>query len=524
MTSSNQSTPGAPKKGTIIAGKYRVGDVLGRGGMGIVMAGDHEVLRQRVAIKLLLPMAAALPGAVERFMREARSASAIQSEHVTRVLDAGVMDDGLPFIVMEHLSGTDLAQVIKTRGPLPVAEATDLILQACEAIAEAHAGGIIHRDLKPSNVFLTARSDGSPLVKVMDFGLSKLIAESDGGPADGSLTATSAVIGSPHYMSPEQFRSFKHVDARTDVWAIGVILYALLSGKRPFDGDSFPDICMAITSETPVPIRAHRPDLPEPYAETLMRCLEKDRTRRVQNVTELALAIAPFGSGGAAISLRRIEKILPNSTAERPDEAPVGPKPEKVGGAHEPPTVKLGGAPPAGPAPTVTKAASTLAGEPDTAGALSTTRPPAMRAKLPKGITFWGIAGVAIAVSGLYWLGPLRGPVAGSSPLSPAEATPAPPPSASPGPVPSPSLGAFPDPSNGPGSPISPEPATVATTVTTASARPTARVGTSASAKNTAAPNVPGPGTAAPANTAKAADTTPPSPTSTTYNRSDLVY
>lgn len=279
--------------------------------MGIVVTAEHLLLRKQVAIKFLLPSAMELPGAAARFMREAQSSATIQSEHVARVLDVGQRDDGTPFMVMEFLSGSDLSAILHERGPLPLQEAIDLVLQACEALAEAHAAGIIHRDLKPGNLFVTKHADGSPLVKVLDFGLSKVRQVDRGNLPEGSITESEAVLGSPQYMSPEQFRSFKNVDARTDVWALGVILYLALTGKRPFDGDSFASLCMNIVSDEPEPLRTIKTEIPIEVDTAVMQCLVKDTARRTQTVTELARALAPFGSSSATISFERIAKILP---------------------------------------------------------------------------------------------------------------------------------------------------------------------------------------------------------------------
>ncbi|WP_437933572.1 serine/threonine-protein kinase [Sorangium sp. So ce341] len=296
---------GLPKEGDIVAGKYQIEKVLGAGGMGIVVSALHVALRQRVAVKFLSPTAQQVfPDANARFLREARSAMAIRSEHVTRVLDVGALDGGSLYLAMELLTGLDLSQLLKSRGaPLPVAEAVDLILQACEAIAEAHALGIVHRDLKLTNLFLTAYADGSPLVKVLDFGLSKLIAPDLGGGLEPSLTLTSVIVGSPHTMSPEQIRSLKHADARTDIWALGVMLYQLVAARRPFRGHSLPAVCMSVATDTPRPIHTFLPDVPAALDEVILRCLEKDVDRRIQTVAELAEALAPFASPRAAVSL-----------------------------------------------------------------------------------------------------------------------------------------------------------------------------------------------------------------------------
>jgi eukaryotic-like serine/threonine-protein kinase len=290
--------------------------------MGLVVAAQHVTLRQRVAVKFLLPEAMELAGASERFLREARAAVAIQSEHVARVLDVETLESGSPYMVMEYLTGVHLGQLLRTRGPLPVVEAVDYVLQICEAMAEAHARGIIHRDLKPANLFLTKRADGSPLVKVLDFGLSKPIRPDAPNALDVSLTSDNAVLGSPQYMSPEQIRCVKSIDARTDLWSIGVILYELLTGRRPFEADSIAVMFEILAPDPPASILSGRPDLPAPLAEVVMRCLEKDVSQRVQNIAELAQALAPFGSPGSSVSVERISRVLANhvspSAATRP--------------------------------------------------------------------------------------------------------------------------------------------------------------------------------------------------------------
>lgn len=213
--------------GELLAGKYRVERLIGEGGMGVVLAARHEGLNTNVAIKLLREQALGHSDIVGRFMREARAAVSLRSEHVARVFDVGTLEDGRPYIVMERLEGKDLGDVIEQDPPLAVSVAVDYVMQACEAIAEAHAAGIIHRDLKPKNLFLTHAVHGRPLVKVLDFGISKV--DPSKSPNEMALTRTTEVIGSPSYMSPEQLRSARNVDARTDIWALGVILYELLT-------------------------------------------------------------------------------------------------------------------------------------------------------------------------------------------------------------------------------------------------------------------------------------------------------
>jgi len=307
--------------GQILGGKYRVDRVLGAGGMGMVVAATHLQLDERIAIKFLLPEALANPEAVARFGREAKAAVKIRGEHVARVIDVGAFENGAPYMVMEYLEGKDLSELVHERGALPPTDAVDAVLQACEALAEAHALGIVHRDLKPANLFMTRRPDGTPSVKVLDFGISKLTQAG----ADHSMTKTSAVMGSPLYMSPEQMTASRQVDARTDIWAIGVVLYELLAGRVPFRAETLPEICGLILTAAPSAIRDFSPGVPSELQTVVQRCLEKDRERRFSNVSELAHALAPYGSRATSRSVERISRILgaPSSLDIEPTSGPV---------------------------------------------------------------------------------------------------------------------------------------------------------------------------------------------------------
>jgi eukaryotic-like serine/threonine-protein kinase len=302
------STPPPPPVaiGELVANKYRVERVLGRGGMGVVVAAMHEQLAQRVAIKMLLPEAKASPQALARFAREARTAATIRGEHVARVLDVGELEGGAPYIVMEYLDGRDLAQTLAERGTLPADEAVAFVLQACEAIAEAHAAGIIHRDLKPSNLFVTRGADGSPLVKVLDFGISKRLLCSD---AEGQLTTTSSFIGSPLYSPPEQLVRSHDVDARSDIWSLGTILFEVLAGRPPFLGDSVMHVASKIFNEDPAPLTELRSDLPADLCAVVMRCLRRRPEERYPDVRALARALAPFAPAHSD-SADRVERIV----------------------------------------------------------------------------------------------------------------------------------------------------------------------------------------------------------------------
>lgn len=331
----NDRSPVAP--GTVLAGKYRVERVLGKGGMGIVVAAERITLGDRVALKFLLGDAAKRPDVVARFLREARAQTTIKSEHAVRVLDTGSLDDGAPYLVMELLDGHDLADELRKHGRVPVTTAVDYVLQACEALAEAHAAGIVHRDIKPANLFLARRADGSALVKVLDFGIAKTIPTGDAT----SLTLTSTVMGSPLYMSPEQVRSTKHIDARSDIWSLGVMLHELIAGKPAFEADTASELMAKIAADPPTLLRARRPEAPEGLELAILRCLEKDATKRTSNVAQFARDLAPFASPRGLMSIERIvgtmlpgaQTVLPSTP---PPAEPVQATPN--GGANTAPT------------------------------------------------------------------------------------------------------------------------------------------------------------------------------------------
>ncbi len=295
------------REGAILAGKYRVERVLGAGGMGVVVAAYHEQLQERVALKFLLPGMLADDTAVSRFLREARAAAKIKSEHVARVFDVGTLETGAPYIVMEFLEGGDLGARLRQRGPLSIEEAVDFVLQACVAIAEAHGLGIVHRDLKPANLFCLRRPDGQPAIKVLDFGISKMAGQP--GSTGGGVTKTAAIMGSPFYMSPEQMRSSRDVDLRTDIWALGVILYELATGQVPFPGESITEIAIHVATRPTPPLRALLPGASPGFEAVIARCLEKDRDARYRRVADLARALVPFGSKRALSSIDRISGL-----------------------------------------------------------------------------------------------------------------------------------------------------------------------------------------------------------------------
>lgn len=299
--------PELPGPGEIVGGKYEIEHVLGAGGMGAVVAARHKTLGQKVAIKFLLPRMTRTAGAHERFLREARASVGILSQHVARVLDVGTLEkNGAPYIVMEHLEGSDLKQVLVERERLDAEIAADWVIQACEAIAEAHQLGIVHRDLKPANLFIARHADGSPLIKVLDFGISKATTNSDSIP---DLTRTDTMLGSPAYMSPEQVKSPKEVDHRTDVWALGVILYEALSGQLPFDGETVPALSAKICMDTPESLAKLAPKTPAEIVRVVERCLEKDPGKRYASVAELARALLPFAPASSRAIVERLGRM-----------------------------------------------------------------------------------------------------------------------------------------------------------------------------------------------------------------------
>jgi eukaryotic-like serine/threonine-protein kinase len=279
-----------PELGDAFAGKYTLVRVVGEGGMGIVYEAQHERLRQRVAIKILRDDARTSVEWLARFDREARAAVRLRGPNVARVFDVDSLPDGTPYMVMELLEGNDLANELAARGRLPVEEAVGYMLEACSAMAEAHALGIIHRDLTPGNLFLSEEG-GRRTVKIVDFGISKLIDDRS------HVTATDAAFGTPHYVSPEQIRSSALVDARTDVWSLGVILFQMLSGELPFKHGTAAAVVAAVVADAPVSLRDLRPDLPKRLVAAVMKALAKNPAERHASVEELAAAIAPFCPG-----------------------------------------------------------------------------------------------------------------------------------------------------------------------------------------------------------------------------------
>jgi serine/threonine-protein kinase len=280
--------------------------------MAAIFAAEHVVLGQRVAVKVLFAESARNPETVERLLREARASARLQTVHVARVLDAGVLENATPFLVMEYLDGRDLAHATH-RSTMSSEDVVDCVLQALEGLAHAHAAGIVHRDLKPSNLFLAEMADGSRVLKVLDFGISKSLSAEGEDPAARALTG-SQVIGSPMYMSPEQVRNARGVDPRSDIFSLGITMYELLTGVMPFDGEGVGETLAAILDATPAAPRTHAPGLPRALEKVVLRCLKKGREDRYANVADLARAIAPFGSGRWSHLPSKIQATLAAAT------------------------------------------------------------------------------------------------------------------------------------------------------------------------------------------------------------------
>ena len=298
----------AVRIGQVFLEKYRVESILGQGGMGVVVECMHLQLNERIALKMLRQDVLVDPDAVERFMREAQAAVKLKSEYVARVRDVGTLEDGTPFMVMEYLDGQDLGVLLNERQTLPLPWATELILQTCEALAEAHSLGIVHRDVKPTNLFVTWRPDGTALIKVLDFGISK----SPMG-TEMHLTQTQSLLGTPAYMSPEQMRSARLVDGRTDIWSLGTVLYELLEGRKPFEAESFSEMCVKVAVDSPSPMLRTPVDL----QEVVLRCLEKSPDARYQSMADLARDLVPFTQDphSAAMLVERMQRMQRRSEA-----------------------------------------------------------------------------------------------------------------------------------------------------------------------------------------------------------------
>jgi hypothetical protein len=303
--------PSSFQPGTLIGQKYRVDGVLGWGGMGVVLRATHLELDAPVAIKVLHDELAQREEVASRLLFEARAAARLRSCHIVRVSDVGRLESGAPYIVMELLEGADLASILWERGALQVDEAVDYIIQSCEGLAEAHAFGLVHRDLKPENLFIASTPEGDVL-KILDFGISKAVEGSLSCTPRDTVTSADNAVGSPYYMSPEQMRASRDVDARADIWSLGAILFELLTGRCPFEGESIPSVCAKVLGDEPASLRALASDVPAELELIVDLCLRKNAQERFQHVDELACALSAFlknAKTGAEPSWRRASGI-----------------------------------------------------------------------------------------------------------------------------------------------------------------------------------------------------------------------
>ncbi len=300
-----------PKPGQLLAGKYRVERLIAAGGMGAVLKAHHEVLDQAVAVKVMRPEIAGNADAAARFLREARAAAKIASDYVARVTDTGTLEDRTPFMVMELLEGEDLDARLDAEPRLPVATAVDIAVQALAGLEAAHALGIVHRDLKPSNLFLVKRAGGSVRVKLLDFGISKVVHETELSLKAGATTSAGAMLGTPRYMSPEQVSSAKSVDHRTDLWAMGLILYEALTGTYPFHGENPGEVLAAILTQ-PVPrLSSLRPDVPLELERAVHQAIARRREERFSSARDMIVALRRFASPRVQSLLLELEDAAP---------------------------------------------------------------------------------------------------------------------------------------------------------------------------------------------------------------------
>jgi serine/threonine protein kinase len=274
--------------------------------MGVVVKCRHLQLDELVAIKMLRPDVVLDPDAVERFMREAQAAVKLKSEYVARVSDVGTLETGVPYMVMEFLEGHDLGALVDEQGCIQVGWACQLMLQTAEALSEAHSLNIVHRDIKPANLFVTWRPDRTSLIKVLDFGISKAQTGTD-----MHLTQTQSLLGTPAYMSPEQMRSAKMVDTRTDIWSLGSVLYELIEGRKPFEAESFSEMCVKVAVDPPQPMFNAPPEL----QQVILRCLAKSPEQRYPTMADVGRELIPFCQDPqqATVLVERMQRMLRHS-------------------------------------------------------------------------------------------------------------------------------------------------------------------------------------------------------------------
>ncbi|MBN1652722.1 MAG: protein kinase [Deltaproteobacteria bacterium] len=284
-----------PLLGTVLQDRYRIVSRLGEGGMSVVYVVEHTLIGRRLALKVLDPSLANNANAISRFYREARAAAAIDDEQIVEVVDVGKLDNGSPYMLMELLNGRDLRKELEATGPMTIERAVAIAIHCCRALGKAHRKGVVHRDIKPENVFITQRSDGSELIKILDFGVSKMV-ESGTDLKNGSLTRTGTAIGTPHYMSPEQINGTRDIDPRADIYAMGVVLFEMLANRIPFEATNYPLLVMKIMNEQPPSLMGLRSDIPPELDQVVQRALSRKRDARFSSMADFAEALAPFSN------------------------------------------------------------------------------------------------------------------------------------------------------------------------------------------------------------------------------------
>lgn len=399
---------GKPALGEVVDDKYRIEGLIGEGAMGSVYRAQHVFLGHRVALKVLRASADSEELRF-RFFREARATMALRSEHIVRVFDLGIIAPTTPYMVLEHLEGVDLRSLLDTAGPLPIEEAVDYAIQACEALSEAHSNGIVHRDLKPHNLFRTTRPDGTACIKLLDFGVSKFEEPTD---QVHELTSSQVMLGSPVFMPPEQIRSPRTVDPRADVWSLGVVLYMLVGGGRPFGGEGLPALCASIMVDPPRPLSDRCPSVPKELEAVIHRCLEKARELRLPNAAEVARALAPFASAEGRAQAERIVALFGARAGGELVTSPHAPT--------EPPA----GAVASEPASERTSMASTVPIGPPSADGVwqEPSAPPSRRLRRPLGALALALAAV---VAGTAFMSSRAGSSASAQASAPVVETPA---------------------------------------------------------------------------------------------------
>ncbi|HEV8550873.1 MAG TPA: protein kinase [Polyangiaceae bacterium] len=310
----------AAGEGEILVGRYRVERILSRTSHEVVLEASHLELGQRVLLRHLSSLASTSPEAVARFQRGARKAREMRSEHAERVVDYGRLDNGSPYRAVELPRGPSLAEILRVRGALPISEAVDIVLTACEPVAEAHASGVVHRCLGTANIFVERRSDGAPLVRVLDFGVSDPLEPDWVNGDDLAAPGAGASVEALRYASPEQIRNPSAVDARADVWALGAVLYELIAGAPLFQAEGPLTLLSMIAADVPTPLGMLRTDVPADLEQLVLSCLEKDPNARPRSVVEVVLALSPYASPDAQAAAARVARIVMRTT--RPPALP----------------------------------------------------------------------------------------------------------------------------------------------------------------------------------------------------------